>query len=79
MFITTTHWDSMPTEEMIRQFDTKSNELVGDFVSNKLLDKLPSGGLVATRTWPNQETADAWCAFVLGLGATNSIVEPYNP
>jgi hypothetical protein len=79
MFITTTQWDSNPTDELIAQFEAKSAELAGDFVSTKLLDRLPAGGVSATRTWPDQATADAWCAFVLGLGATNATAEPYTP
>lgn len=79
MFITTTQWDSDPSGDLIVQFEAKSAELAGDFVSTKLLDRLISGGLTATRTWPDQATADAWCAFVLGLGATSAVAEPYAP
>lgn len=79
MFITTTQWASTPTEEMVAQFEAKSTELVGSFVSNKLLDRLPDGGLIATRTWPDQASANAWCEFVLGLGAVSSAADPYTP
>ena len=79
MFITTTQWDSTPTQDLIAQFEAKSIELAGDFVSTKLLDRLSTGGVSATRTWPTQATADAWCAFVLELGATSAVAEPYTP
>lgn len=79
MFITTAQWQSMPTEELVEQFNAKSAELAGDFESTKLLNTLPDGKVSATRTWPTQATADAWCTFVLGLGAESAVAEPYNP
>ena len=77
MFVTTAHWQSDPSLELIEQFNAKSAEMLTDFESNKTLTRLDDGGIQATRTWPSQATADEWCAFVLGLGAISATVSSY--
>ena len=77
MFVTTAQWQSEPGPELIEQFNTKSAEMLTDFDSNKTLTRLDDGVFQATRTWPNQATADEWCAFVLALGAISATVSSY--
>jgi heme-degrading monooxygenase HmoA len=79
MFITTTQWDTRPDSEMVDNFEIKAIEIAAGFESTKLLSAQENGGVIATRTWPTQEAADAWCTYVLALGATSALSEPYTP
>lgn len=74
MFITTAHWENVPSMELITEFEIKASELYGDFDSTKLLDWTVDGGVNITRTWPDQVTADAWCTYIVQLGATSAVV-----